>query len=154
MWDIGLRDSLLDPLQHRSRNQRQTYGRVQQHFGKAAAFFGRNELAPGYGFAVGAARQSAPVHRLGTDAHSVVKALQRQLFPAPAMTQLDERPKLLRPIPGHAAADGEDAQPLLLQQRFRVVFQILKRIVMQRRNAILAARSGYAAPRPVQSRSR
>ena len=99
-----------------------------------------------------AAGEAAPVHRLRTDAHAVVEALQRQVFPAAPMTQLDERPKLLRPVARHAAADGEDAQPLLLQQVLGKVLKIEERIEIDQLAAFLLRACDCAAPRRVRFR--
>ena len=70
-----------------------------------------------------------------------MEALDRQVFPAPAMAQVEVRPELLRPVTRYSSADGEDAEALLLQQRFGVVFEVFEWIVAQRGNAVLAARA-------------
>src|SRR5271165_3728302 len=107
---------LLQPLQHCPDNQRQPDRGIHEDFAELAAFFLGHELAPRHGLAVRATRQSAPMHRLGTDAQPIVKALERQILATPAMAQLDEGPELLRPVTRHAATDSEDAQPRLFEQ--------------------------------------
>src|SRR5713226_154761 len=89
--------------------------------------------------AVGTARQPSPIHRLGTNAQAVVIALQRQVFPAPPMAQLDERAELLRPVARHSAADRKDSKAFFLEQRRRKIFQILKRIESKTRLAFFVA---------------
>src|SRR5271166_4763945 len=107
----------LQPLQHSPYNQRQPDCRIYEHFAEFSAFFLRHELAPRHGFAVRTARQSTPVHRFRTNPQAIVIALERQIFTAAAMAQLDERPELLRPVARHAATDSEDAESRLFEQR-------------------------------------
>ena len=66
-------------------------------------------------------------------------ALQRQLFPAPAMAQFDEWPKLLRPIARNSSADGEDPQALLAEQSCGEIFEIFEGIKTEFRAAFLVA---------------
>src|SRR5260370_7418259 len=68
------------------------------------------------------------MHALRTEAQAVVIALERQVLAEAAVPQFDERAKLLRPVPRHAAPDGEDSQPLLPQQGGCEVFEIFERI--------------------------
>src|SRR5215467_14367728 len=131
--------SLLDPLQYRSSDQRQPNCSVQQYFRKSSAFFDWHKLAPGNRLAVGAAGKPSPVHGFRADSDAIVKALQNQLFSASTMSEINVRAELLRPIPRHAAADGEDAESFLFQQSFRIVFQIVEWIVAKRLLAIPSA---------------
>src|ERR1700675_1592937 len=66
-------------------------------------------------------------------------ALQRQVFPAPAVAQFDERPKLLRPIAWNPSADRENSQPLLFQQGSRKVLQIFKGLEAEPRLSFFVA---------------
>src|SRR5882672_12709704 len=52
------------------------------------------------------------------------------------MAQLDERSELLRPVARNAAANRENSQTFLLEQRWRKIFQILKRIETKTRLAL------------------
>src|ERR1700676_1251601 len=68
------------------------------------------------------------MHRLRADAQPVVIALQRNVFPAPAVAQFDERAKLLRPVTRNPSADSKYSQALLTQQSGGKVFEVFKRI--------------------------
>ena len=81
-------------------------------FGEAAPLLDAEELAPGDPFRVGAAAQAAPMDGLRADPHAVAEPRHRQLGPQPHVDDVAEGADLLGPIAGHAAADGEDADPL------------------------------------------
>ena len=66
-------------------------------------------------------------------------AFQRQVFPAPAVAQFDERAELLRPVTGDASADGEDSQPLLTQQGCGEMLQVFEGIEAESRLPFLIA---------------
>ncbi len=83
-----------------------------------------------------------------------MEALQGQLFPAPPMPQVDVRSELLRPVARHAAADGEDAEPLLLQQGLGIVLQVIEGIVAKWRESVAACVLDCAAQNPTQSPNR
>src|SRR5450631_1607071 len=117
---------LVQPLDHCGNDDRQTDGRVYEDLAKPPAFGRRNELAPRDRFAIGAARQSAPVHWLRAYPETVVIALQRQVLSEPSVPEFDERPKLLRPVARHPAANGENPKFLLPQKRRGEVLQILE----------------------------
>src|ERR1700686_5212935 len=68
------------------------------------------------------------MHGLGADAQPIVIALQRKVFPAPAVAQFDERTKLLRPVTRNPAAYCENSKALLTQQSCGKVFEVFKRI--------------------------
>ena len=106
---------LLEALEDGSGDEGQGHGGVVEDFGELAAFGGRDELAPGDGFAVRGAAESAPVDGLGADAQAVVVALEGEILAASAMAQLDVGAELLSPIAGNAAADGEDSEAGLLE---------------------------------------
>src|ERR1019366_986924 len=95
---------------------------------EAPTLFRRNKLAPRHGFAVGASRQPAPVHRFRADAHAIVEALQGQVFAATPMAQFYEWTKLLRPVSRYTTADSQNPQALLLQQRLGVIFEVFEGI--------------------------
>src|SRR5208282_6469588 len=126
---------LFQTFQHRSNDYRQTDGRVHKHFAKLAAFRRRHKLAPRNRFAVRTAGKAAPEHRLRADSQSIVIALQRQVFPAPAMAQFDERTELLRPVARNASANRENAQPLLTEQRGGKIFEVFEGIEAEPRLA-------------------
>src|SRR5450755_2295664 len=70
-----------------------------------------------------------------------MKSLQWQIFPAPAMPQVEVRPKLLRPVTRHAPANRKYPESILLKQRLGVVLQIFKRVVAKRRNIVFPPRA-------------
>src|ERR1035438_4274906 len=109
--------TLVQPLQYGSHNDRQADRGIYEDLAKPSAFGRRNELAPRDRFAIGTARQSAPVHWLRAYPETVVIALQRQVLSAPSVPEGGERPKLLRPIARDAAANGENPKFLLPQKR-------------------------------------
>src|SRR5208337_1757421 len=94
---------LFQPLQHGSDNDRQPHGRIDKDFSELPAFRRRNELAPRDRLAVGTARESAPVDRLGANPQAVVITLQGHVFSQPPVAQFDVRPELLRPVARHSA---------------------------------------------------
>src|SRR5262249_3299856 len=112
---------------------------VDKDLAKTPTLPGRDEFAPGNGLRIGRAGKSAPINRLGTDSHTVVIALELNIFPSPTHPQLTVRAKLLRPVPRHSATDGQNAQALLLQQRVGKVVQIEKRIIAELRLAFPSA---------------
>src|SRR5258708_40038860 len=77
--------------------------------------------------------------RLRADAHSVMVALEFHVFAGAAHTQLAIRTELLRPVARHAAANGEYAQPGLLQEGLSKIVQIEERIVTELRLALASA---------------
>src|SRR5450631_1256712 len=117
---------LVQPLDHCGNDDRQTDGRVYEDLAEPSAFGRRNELAPRDRFAIGAARQSAPVHWLRAYPETVVIALQRQVLSEPSVPEFDERPKLLRPVARDAAADRENSQFLLPEQGRGKVLEVLE----------------------------
>src|SRR5579864_5024774 len=92
------------------------------------------------------------MHRLGTNAQAIMIALERHVFHAPAMPQLDEWSKLLGPIARHAPADRKYSQPLLRQHGGCEMFQILKRVEPELWFALL--RSHAVGQRKVQAEFR
>ena len=64
-------------------------------------------------------------------------ALQLDLLSQPAIAQLAIRTELLRPVARHAPADGENAQPLLLQQSVGKMIEIEKGIVGEGLHALV-----------------
>src|SRR5450432_607895 len=102
---------LSQSLQHRSHDQRQPHRSIHEYLAKFSALSRRHKLPPRNRFAIGTARQPAPIDRLGTDPQPVVVAFQGNVFTHAPVPQLDERSKLLRPVPRHTAAYGKDPQP-------------------------------------------
>src|SRR5208282_5449156 len=129
----------LQPLQHSGYDQRQAYRGIHKNFAKLPTFSRRHKLSPGNRLAVGTARKAAPVHRLRADAQSIVIALQRQVFPAPAVAQFDERTELLRPVTRNASAYGEDSEALLTEQSGGKVLQVFEGIEAEARLPLLIA---------------
>src|SRR5208283_3167405 len=74
---------LVQPLQHRSHNQRQSNRGVDKYFSKPSAFCRRHKFSPRHRLAVGTARQSTPIDRLRTNPQPIVIALQRNVLPQP-----------------------------------------------------------------------
>src|SRR5271157_5102829 len=97
--------------------------------GILAAFFSAEELAPGNAFRIRAAAQPAPMHGLGTDPYAVAEARHGEVAAQPHIDDVVKRPNLLSPVPRHAAADREDAQPLGPMDALSVVVEIEERIV-------------------------
>ncbi len=128
------------PLQHARDEQRPHQGGIGGNFGEAAAFGGGDELAPGHPFAVAAAGEAAPMLRFRADADAVAEALGIGFFAVPARRRLEIRRDLLRPVPRHAAADREDAEPYSAGDEVRVVLQVEEGIEANRRQPALAAR--------------
>ena len=130
---------LIQPLQHRSDNERQPNCGIYEHFAEPAAFSGWNELSPGNRFAIRAAGQASPKYWLRANAQAVVIAFERQVLTQLPVAQFNERSELLRPVARHASADGKYAEFLLLQQCRGEVFKIKKGIEPQRRTLIANA---------------
>jgi hypothetical protein len=57
-----------------------------------------------------------------------VIALERQVLAQSAVTQLEERAKLLRPVPRNSPTNRENSQPRLPQERGGKMFQVLEGI--------------------------
>src|SRR5260370_32690838 len=75
------------------------------------------------------------MHRFGTTAHAVVIALEFDSFPGTTDAEFAIRAKLLRPVAWNAAADGEDANTLLLEQGVGEVVKVKERIEIEQRLA-------------------
>ena len=116
--------ALLHLLQHALDEQRPHRGRVGVDLGEAAALGLGHELAPGHALGVRAAGEAAPVRGLGADAHRVLVARRAQVDAEAVVHDVDVRPDLLRPVARHAAADGEDAQPLRAQGEAREAVEV------------------------------
>jgi len=102
-------------LEHALDEQGPHRRRVRVDLGEAAALRLGHELTPRHAFRIRAAGQPAPVRRLRADAHRVLVARRAQVDAEPVVHDVDVGPDLLGPVPRHAPADGEDAQPLRAQ---------------------------------------
>src|SRR6185437_7282325 len=122
---------LAESLKECSAHDGQADGGVDEDFAEAAAFIRWNEFAPGDGLRIRRAGKASPVDGLRADAHAVMVALERDVFSGAADTQLTVRAELLRPVARHASADGEDADLLLREERFREVVEIKERIIAE-----------------------
>src|SRR5215475_199839 len=118
-----------------ARGARPGNGRVAGHLGKAAAFARWDEFAPRHALRVCTARQSAPVHGLRTDAHTIHETLKTTTLANALGDQLQVGTDLLAPVPRHTTANGEDAEDFLRLYAVRVVLQIDERVISQRRFA-------------------
>src|SRR5216683_5655207 len=122
-----------DALQHRANNQRQRHRRVIENFREAPAFFWRHEFPPRDRFGVRAAAQPAPMDRFRANPHAVVVALQRKFFVTAPRQEFRVHAELLRPVPRHAAAHGQNPHALGGQHGVRKLFEIFEGIEAQQR---------------------
>src|SRR6185312_15065483 len=122
---------LAESLKQCGAHDRQADGGVDEDFTEAATFIRRDEFAPGDGLRIRRAGKASPVDGLRADADAVMVALEWDVFSGAADTQFTVRAELLRPVARHAAADGEDADLLLRQERFREVVEVKERIVAE-----------------------
>src|SRR5215475_10462922 len=104
-------------------------GGVAGHLGKATAFTRRDEFAPRHALGIGTARESAPVHRLRTDAHTIREALKTAALTNALSNQLQVGPYLLPPVAWHTTTNREDTNSFLRSHTLGVVFQVQKWIV-------------------------
>ena len=137
---------LLENALHEERPDR---GRVGVDLGEAAALGGRDELAPGDALEVGAAREAAPVPRLGADPHRVEVSRRREVDAETVVRDVDVGPDLLRPVSRHPASDREDAELLRPEGELReaVEVEVEPRIGRTRSSAASVA-SGWRRPAP------
>ena len=75
------------------------------------------------------------MHRLGADAHAVGEAPEGAAFADAFLDVVQIRANLLRPVAGHAAADGENTQRLVRAYAVGVVIHVQKRVEAERRLA-------------------
>src|SRR5690348_6873412 len=122
MWRlfVGFAEALKQCRAHDGQSDRG----VDEDLAEAAAFIGWHELAPGDGFRIGRAGKTSPKNGLRTDAHAVVIALERYVFSRAADSQLAVWAELLRPVPGNAAANGENPDLLLCEHGIGEMIQV------------------------------
>src|SRR5262245_45614802 len=104
-------------------------GGVAGHLGKAATFTRRDEFAPRHALGIGTARESTPVHRLWTDAHTIREALKTAALANTLSNQLQVGPHLLSPVARHTATNREDTHGFLRSHTLGVVFQVQKWVI-------------------------
>src|SRR5215469_13434784 len=129
-----------DSLEHGAHYKRQRDCRVLKHLGKLAAFFGRHELAPAHGFAIGAPAEAAPVNWFGTNAHPIMVAFQRKLFIAAPGHEFSVHPKLLRPVARNSAPNRENTHFLRRHHHMSEGFEVREGIEAQYRALALLPR--------------
>src|ERR1700736_4261446 len=70
--------ALVQALEYRCHDERQTNRGVYEYFSEFSALCRRHKLSPRNRLAVRASRQATPIHGLRTDAQAIVIALERQ----------------------------------------------------------------------------
>src|SRR4029077_16547810 len=125
-----------DALQNRANDQRQRYCRIIENFREAPPLFRRNKLAPRNRFRIRAAAKPAPMDWLGTDSHSVVITIQRNLLVAARRQQFRVHAELLRPIAWHASTDGKNSHAPGSQHGVGKLLKIQERIKPQQRTLV------------------
>jgi hypothetical protein len=136
----GLFFQIANALEDGADDKRKSDGGVFENFGELAAFFGWDEFAPANSFGVGAAAETAPVHRLGTDADAVVIALQGKIFVTAAGHEFSVDTELLGPVARHTAADCENAHFFGGHHGVREGLEIFERIEAKRGALLFFAR--------------
>src|SRR5207244_4520166 len=112
-------------------------GRVLEALGVAAAVFLGEKFSPARALAVGAARQPAPMLRIRTDADAVAELLGDPFAAEETMRgDLEIRSDLLRPVSRYAAADGEDAEVLLLLDDLGVEVEVEEAVAHEALSAV------------------